>query len=122
MAEESNWQDSTSIAEEEMILQVIRESLQEQEEPDDFDIDEISEAIDRSRHTVDSERGDMSHDAALERVLKESAAEVSHNTGFDILAEVMRLSEEEEKAKQQADQRLEEAALQQVLELSKQQC
>lgn len=105
-----------------MILQVIRESLQEQEEPDDFDIDEISEAIDRSRHTVDSERGDMSHDAALERVLKESAAEVSHNTGFDILAEVMRLSEEEEKAKQQADQRLEEAALQQVLELSKQQC
>ena len=98
-----------------MILQVIRESLEEQEEPDDFDNDEISEAIVRSRHDGDS-------DDALERVLKESAEEVSHNTGFDILAEVMRLSEEEENAKQQADRLLEETAIQKVLELSKQQC
>ena len=120
MAEDSVWQDSTSVAEEEMILQVIRESLQEQEQPDDFDNDQISEVIDRSRHTVDSYCGDMDQDAALERVLKESVAEVSHSTGLDILAEVMRLSEEEENAKQQADQRAEEAALQQALELSKQ--
>lgn len=120
MAEDTVWHDTSSVAEEEMILQVIRESLQEQEQPDDFDNDQISEAIDRSRHTVDSYCGDMDHDAALERVLKESVAEVSHSTGLDILAEVMRLSEEEENAKQQADQRAEEAALQQALELSKQ--
>ena len=120
MAEDTVWHDTSSVAEEEMILQVIRESLQEQEQPDDFDNDQISEVIDRSRHTVDSYCGDMDHDAALERVLKESVAEVSHSTGLDILAEVMRLSEEEENAKQQADQRAEEAALQQALELSKQ--
>ena len=118
MAEDTVWHDTSSVAEEEMILQVIRESLQEQEQPDDFDNDQISEVIDRSRHTVDSYCGDMDHDAALERVLKESVAEVSQ--GLDILAEVMRLSEEEENAKQQADQRAEEAALQQALELSKQ--
>jgi len=132
LAEDTVWHDTSSVAEEEMILQVIRESLQEQEQPDDFDNDQISEVIDRSRHTVDSYCGDMDHDAALERVLKESVAEVSHSrtshisisnspsTGLDILAEVMRLSEEEENAKQQADQRAEEAALQQALELSKQ--
>ena len=120
MAEDTVWHDTSSVAEEEMILQVIRESLQEQEQPDDIDNDQISEVIDRSRHTVDSYCGDMDHDAALERVLKESVAEVSHSTGLDILAEVMRLSEEEENAKQQADQRAEEAALQQALELSKQ--
>ena len=118
MAEDTVWHDTSSVAEEEMILQVIRESLQEQEQPDDIDNDQISEVIDRSRHTVDSYCGDMDHDAALERVLKESVAEVSQ--GLDILAEVMRLSEEEENAKQQADQRAEEAALQQALELSKQ--
>ena len=128
MAEDTVWHDTSSVAEEEMILQVIRESLQEQEQPDDFDNDQISEVIDRSRHTVDSYCGDMDHDAALERVLKESVAEVASHTahahahaqGLDILAEVMRLSEEEENAKQQADQRAEEAALQQALELSKQ--